>query len=207
MNQDTKLIQRQPTPLLIVISGLPGAGKDSILQRMKERGYPFHFVVTTTDRSMRPGEVHGVDYFFVSTQEFERMIADKELLEYAIVYGQYKGIGKAQVKQALASNQDVVLRIDVQGAKTIRQIEPEAILIFVASESKEALAARLSGRKTETKEGLRTRLEVTAQELQTLPDFDYLVINHTGRLDETVDKIVAIITAEKCRVHRRRISL
>jgi len=167
-------------------------GKDVVLKRMKERGYPFHFVVTTTDRPRRAEEVQGVDYFFVSTQEFERMIQDDELLEYATVYGQHKGIARAQVKEALVSNRDVMMRLDVQGAATIRNMAPEAVLVFLSCESEEALAARLM---------------VAWQEMKRLPEFDYLVINHTDRLDETVDTIAAIIATEKCRVRQRKITL
>jgi len=196
-----------PNPLLIVISGPSGVGKDVVLKRMKERGYPFHFVVTTTDRPRRAEEVQGVDYFFVSTQEFERMIQDDELLEYATVYGQHKGIARAQVKEALVSNRDVMMRLDVQGAATIRNMAPEAVLVFLSCESEEALAARLMARATETDERVRARLAVAWQEMKRLPEFDYLVINHTDRLDETVDTIAAIIATEKCRVRQRKITL
>jgi guanylate kinase len=193
--------------LLIVISGASGAGKDAALKRMKEMGYPFRFVVTTTDRPPRPGEVDGVDYCFVSTADFERMIQNDELLEHAVVYGQHKGISKAQVQRALASGQDVVMRLDVQGAATIRRLIPEAVLIFLACESEEALAARLRNRHTESEEALRARLAIARQEMDRLPGFDYVIVNRTGRLDETVKTIVAIITAEKCRVRQREITL
>jgi guanylate kinase len=197
----------QANPLLIVISGPSGAGKDVLLKRMKEKGLPFHFVVTTTDRPPRHGEVHGTDYMFVSTEEFERMIARGELLEHANVYGQHKGISKAQVQQALHSGKDVLMRVDVQGAATVRQIVPDALLIFLSSESEEALKARLASRGTETEKTLRTRLETAAGELQRLPEFDYLVINHTDQLDQAVEDVRAIIRAEKCRVHQREITL
>ncbi len=196
-----------PNPLLIVISGPSGVGKDVVLKRMKERGYPFHFVVTTTDHHRRTEEVQGVDYFFVSTQEFERMIQDDQLLENATVYGQHKGIARAQVREALVSNRDVMMRLDVQGAATIRNMTPEAVLIFLSCESEEALVARLVARGTETDETVRGRLEVAWQEMKRLPEFDYLVINHTDRLDETVDTIAAIIATEKCRVRQRKITL
>jgi guanylate kinase len=196
-----------PNPLVIVISGSSGAGKDAVLKRMRERGYPFHFVVTTTDRPPRSGEVHGHDYYFVSSQEFERMVAAEEMLEHARVYNQHKGIARAQVRQALASGQDVVLRVDVQGASTIRGLAPEAVLIFLSCESEAALRARLMARGTETEETLRARLALVAEEVQRLPEFDYLVINHTDQLDATVETIGAIIRSEKCRVRQRRVSL
>jgi guanylate kinase len=196
-----------PSPLLIVISGPSGAGKDSILQRMKERNLPFHFVVTATTRPPRPNEVHGQDYFFVTKEEFARMIEQNELLEYAIVYGDYKGIPKQQVRQALASGQDVILRIDVQGAETIRKLVPEALLIFVTVESEEELVRRLKRRKTESPEELVLRIATARKELQRVEAFDYVVVNEEDRLDEAVDTIAAIIVAEHHRVHHRRISL
>ncbi|MGC8880505.1 MAG: guanylate kinase, partial [Anaerolineae bacterium] len=155
-----------PNPLLVIISGPSGVGKDTVLRRMKERGYPFHFVITTTDRAPRPGEVHGRDYFFVSTREFERMIEAGELLEHAVVYGQYKGISRAQVREALDSGQDVIMRIDVQGAATIRRLAPEAVFIFLTCESEEALVSRLKARGTETETTLQARLAVISQEFQ-----------------------------------------
>jgi guanylate kinase len=196
-----------PNPLLVVVSGPSGVGKDATLKRMQDMGYPFHFVVTTTDRPPRPDEVDGRDYYFVSSAEFERMIEEDELLEHAIVYGQHKGVARAQVRCALESGHDVVMRLDVQGAATIRRMVPDAVLIFLSCESEEELAARLAARRTESEEALRTRLAIARQEMQRLNEFDYVVINRTSQLDETVKTIVAIITAEKCRVWQREISL
>lgn len=196
-----------PSPLLIVISGPSGAGKDSLLERMKERNLPFHFVVTATTRPPRPNEVHGKDYFFVSKEEFARMIEQNELLEYAIVYGDYKGIPKQQVREALASGKDVIMRIDVQGAETIRKLVPEALLIFITVESEEELVRRLQRRKTETPEELALRIATARKELQRVEAFDYVVVNYENRLDEAVDVVCAIIQAEHHRVHHRRISL
>src|ERR1700712_498998 len=130
-------------PLLVVLSGPSGVGKDSILMRMRDFGFPFHFVVTATSRAMRPSERDGYDYHFVGKERFEEMIAREELLEWAEVYGHYKGIPKSEVRQALASGRDVLLRIDVQGAATIRKLVPEAIFIFVAPGGLEELRYRL----------------------------------------------------------------
>src|SRR4026209_452383 len=132
-----------PQPLLIVISGPSGAGKDTVMQRMKERGLPFHFVVTATTRPKRANEEHGRDYWFISNEEFARMIDEDELIEHAIVYGDYKGIPKQQVREALASGMDVVLRIDVQGAETVRKMAPDVLMIFITTESEAALVQRL----------------------------------------------------------------
>lgn len=197
----------QHKPLLIVISGPSGVGKDTVIQRMKERELPFHFVVTATTRQPRPEEVHGVDYYFLSHDEFAEMIEQDELLEYAIVYNDYKGIPKQQVRQALESGKDVVMRLDVQGAATIREISPEAVLIFLTTQSQEELVNRLRVRKTETPEGLNLRIATARQELKRIGEFDYVVVNPEYQLDETVDTILAIIHAEHHRVHPRKVTL
>lgn len=194
-------------PLLIVISGPSGVGKDSVLQRMKERGLPFYFVVTANTRPIRPGEVEGLDYHFVSHDQFAEMIERDELLEYALVYSDYKGIPKQQVRQALESGQDVVLRIDVQGAETIRDLVPEALLIFLATRDEEELELRLRERKTETPEGLKLRIATARQELRKVELFDYFIVNADCQLEETVDTIMAIIEAEHHRVKPRNVSL
>ena len=198
---------REQPPLLIVISGPSGVGKDSVVQRMKERGFPFHFVVTATDRAPRPQEIHGQDYFFYTTAEFERMIDEDELLEHAWVYGQHKGIPKAHVREALISGQDVVMRVDVQGAETVKGMLPAAITIFLICESEAELVARLRARRTESEEALRKRLHTAREEMACIPDFDYVVINRHDALDDAVDDVVAIMRAEHCRSVPRRIQL
>ena len=197
----------EPNPLLVVISGPSGVGKDATVKRMEEMGYPFHFVVTATTRPRRSNEVDGVDYHFVSEQEFAEMLEEGELLEHAIVYGQHKGIPKQQVREALASGKDVIMRIDVQGAATIRCLVPEAVLIFLTASSEEELIRRLKERKTETPAGLKKRIATAWEEMQRREEFDYVVVNRDGRLDETVEIIAAIITAEKCKVKQRKIEL
>ncbi|HIP88295.1 MAG TPA: guanylate kinase [Anaerolineales bacterium] len=193
-------------PLLIVISGPAGAGKDSLVRRMKELGCPFHFVVTATDRPPRPGEVHGVDYFFIPTEEFLRMKREGELLEHAVVYGQHKGVPKQQVREAMAAGKDVVMRVDVQGAATIRQIAPEAVLIFLTASMAE-LEARLRRRGTDSPEQIALRLSKAKEEMTQIGMFDYVVVNREGELDRAVRQVVAIIEAEHCRVHPRIVRL
>ena len=197
----------KPQPMLIVISGPSGAGKDTVLQRMKERELPFHFVVTATTRPRRENEIHGKDYFFVSKEEFARMINEDELIEWAIVYGDYKGIPKQQVREALASGKDVVMRIDVQGAETVRKLAPEAMLIFITVSSEEELVNRLKERKTETADSLALRIATARKELQRVKEFDYVVVNSDFHLDETVDTIRAIIQAEHHRTNPRKVTL
>ncbi len=197
----------QPSPILIVISGPSGVGKDTVVQRMKERGLPFHFVVTATTREKRPNETNGKDYWFVSKDEFARMIEENELIEYAVVYGDYKGIPKWEVRGALASGKDVVMRIDVQGAETVRKLVPEALLIFITCESEEELERRLRERKTESSDSLSLRIATARKELQRIQAFDYVIVNRDFHLDDTVNKVRAIIDAEHLRVHHRKVEL
>jgi len=196
-----------PHPLLIVISGPSGVGKDSVLQALKARNLPMHFVVTATTRPPRPEEVHGVDYFFVSLEEFERMIAEDELIEHAIVYNQYKGIPKAQIRQAFASGKDVVLRVDVQGAARLQSLYPNALMIFLLPSNEQEWIDRLRRRNTETPENLVLRVETARKEIESLPRFDYMVVNAEDRLDEAADTIVSIILAEHHKVCHRVINV
>jgi guanylate kinase len=182
-------------------------GKDSVVQAMKENGQPFHFVVTATTRPRRAEEVHGKDYFFVSKEEFAHMIEQDELIEYAIVYGDYKGIPKQQVREALASGRDVVMRLDVQGAATVRKLASEAVLIFLTTQNEEELVERLKSRKTDTAEDLSLRIATARQELKRAAEFDYVVVNADSHLKQTVETIIAIIDAEHHRVNPRKVSL
>lgn len=194
-------------PLLIVISGPSGVGKDTVIERMKEMNQPIHFVVTATNRPPRPGEVHGQDYFFVSTDEFAAMIENDELIEYALVYNDYKGVPKAQVRQALRSGNDVVMRVDVQGANTIKQLYPEALLIFLTTQDEDELVNRLKARQTESSEELNLRIATARKERQRINDFDYVVVNRDSHLNEAVDAILDIINAEHHRVKQRKVIL
>lgn len=202
-----EFIKKQKQPLLIVISGPSGVGKDTVLQRMKQLQLPFHFVVTATSRPKREGEVEGVDYFFVSPDEFLGMVERDELLEHALVYNEYKGIPRQQVQDAFASGRDVVMRIDVQGAETIRQLYPEALLIFLSTQTEEELIARLKERRTESEEKLQLRVDTAREELHKVELFDYYVVNADGMLDATVDAIVAIIESEHRRSKPRQVRL
>jgi guanylate kinase len=199
--------RRPPNPLLVVISGPSGVGKDAVIRRMKQQGCPFHFVVTATTRPPREGEVDGVDYVFVSDRQFESWVRDGELLEHALVYGQHKGIPKAQVREALESGRDVVMRLDVQGAATVRALLPGAVLIFLVPHSERELLDRLRRRGTESPLALQRRMQTLRDEMLCIPEFDYVVENPDGRIDEAVAKIKAIISAEKCRTRQRAVSL
>lgn len=198
---------RPPVPLLVVLSGPSGVGKDSALMRMRELGFPFHFVVTATDRPQRPGEINGVDYHFVSTAQFEQMIADQELLEWARVYNDYKGIPKWDVRNALNSGRDVILRIDVQGTATIKKLAPQAVTIFLAPPNFDELRERLHYRRTDSPDQIEQRLAKAAWEMEQIESFDYVVVNPAAQLDSAVGQIRSIIFAEKQRVYPRRVTL
>jgi len=193
-----------PQPLLVVISGPSGVGKDAVVKAMQKRGQPFHFVVTMTSRDPRAGEVAGQDYFFTSRENFEAMITAGEFMEYALVYQDYKGIPKEQIRQAFASGKDVILRVDVQGAATLRRMNPEAVLIYLIPKNESEWLMRLRNRKTETPESLALRIETARSEMEHLGRFDYVVVNADEQLEEAADTIISIITAEHHRVHPRK---
>ncbi len=194
-------------PLLIVLSGPSGAGKDAILSRMKKSGYPARFITTVTTRPRRAEEKNNVDYHFVSAESFQKMLKNKELLEWANVYGNWYGVPKAPVKQALAKGQDTIVKIDIQGAATIKKIIPQAVFIFIAPPSMGELVRRLSERHTESPFDLALRLKTAGEEMKKLPLFDYVVVNRQGEIELVVAEIEAIITAEKQRVKPREIRL
>lgn len=207
MDIDFELKQPIQTALLIVISGPSGIGKDAVVQGLQERELPVHFVITATTRPPRKNEVHGEDYFFYSKEEFEALIEADELLEHAWVYSDYKGVPKSQVRRALDSGKDVVMRLDFQGAKTVRELCPDAILIFLTASTKEEWLQRLKSRRSESDDELALRIRTAKQEFDSLDIFDYIVVNQQGQLDQTLDIIENIITAEHHRVHPRKVSL
>ncbi len=194
-------------PLLIVLSGLSGAGKDSVLEGLKKCRCPLEFIVTVTTRPRRPGERDGVHYHFISDNRFQEMIDSNRLLEWATVYGNRYGVPREPVRQALADGKDVIIKVDVQGAATIKKILPQAVFVFLAAPSLEELAPRLKQRRTETDAEYELRLKTAREELEQMHIFDYLVINRHGELDRAVADIRAIIAAEKTRVKPREINL
>ena len=204
MKEGSRARQRS---LLVVLSGPSGAGKDAVLNRMKEMGVPFYYAVTATTRPRRRGEVHGIDYFFLTDAEFHQMRSDGALLESAEVYGYWYGVPKKQVREALEVGKDVILKIDVQGAATMRKLVPDAVLIFLTLPSTDEYERRLRQRKTESEQALRTRLSRVLEEMESLSMFDYVVVNNRGELDSAVSRIAAIATAEKCRVNAKAVDL
>ena len=194
-------------PLFIIISGPSGVGKDAVLARMKASGYPLKYITTLTTRPRRPNERDNIDYHFVSMEKFQEMIENNDLLEWAKVYGNWYGVPKEEVKQALDKGQDIIVKVDIQGAATIKKILPQAIFIFLMPPSMEELLIRLKQRHTELPSDLALRLKTAEEEMKQLPLFDYLVVNRWDEIDLAVSDIKAIITAEKCRVTPREIAL
>jgi len=192
-------------PLLIVISGPSGVGKDSVVRTLKQQEQTLHFVVTANTRKPRVDEVEGVDYFFVSRKRFKEMIENNELIEWAHVYDDFKGVPKARVEEAFESSKDVLMRLDVQGAEKIRKLYPEAVLIFLLPDSEEEWYRRIEAREGGRPKDLGQRIEAIQKELKMTSLFDYLVVNADGKLQETVDTIVAIINTEHQRTIPRSI--
>ena len=205
---DSRIPESGPSPpLLVVLSGPSGVGKDAVLAELRKLERPWHFAVTATTRLMRPGERDGVDYVFLEPGAFERMRERDEFLECAEVYGRWYGVPRSQARDALRSGRDVILKIDVQGAATIRRMAPEALLIFLIPPSLDELRQRLQGRMTEPAAELERRLKTAEGELSRIHEYDYRVVNENGGLRQAAADIDAIITAEKCRVTPRLVQL
>lgn len=197
--------KEQAGGLLFVLSGPSGVGKDAAIARMKEMQVDIYHVITATTRSVRPNERHGVDYFFYTNEEFIDLLDRGELLESAIVHNKRYGTPRRQVREQLALGRDVLLKIDVQGARQVKAKVPDAIFIFLAPPSIQDLVKRLKQRSTESEEELAIRIQNAYVEMDAVDSYDYRVVNYDGRLDEAVNQICCIITGERCRVHRRKV--
>ena len=193
--------------LFIILSGPSGVGKDAVLKKLKELELPFHYVVTATTRHRRVTETHGIDYYFLSKDKFQHMREKGELIEWAEVYGNYYGVPKEEIAQALTKGKDAIFKVDVQGAATLKKILPQAVFIFLMPPSMDELGRRLKGRSSESQADLAFRLEKAAEEIKSLPLFDYVITSHQNRLDDIISQIQAIVVAEKCRVNPRVVKL
>jgi guanylate kinase len=200
-------LRQRVRPKLIVISGPSGVGKDTVIERMRQAHPEFHFAVTATTRPRRPGEIDGVHYIFMTREEFLAARDRGEFLESAEVYGHLYGVPKERVRRALRSGKTVVVKVDVQGAASIRRLVPQAILIFLAPPSMSELMHRLRSRKTDDPTTLMERIATASRELAQVYEFDYIVFNETDRLDQTLATIDAILVAEQSRVHQAEIVL
>ena len=194
-------------PLVMVVSGPSGVGKDAVIARIRERRHPVHVVVTATTRPMRATERDGVNYVFLDDAAYDRTVAENGFLERAEVYGYRYGVPRDQVRDALASGLDVIIKIDVQGAETIKRLNPEGVFVFLAPPSMDELERRLRERKSEAAEALERRLDTARREMDRMPMFDYVVVNESGALDETAEALEAIMHAERWRYPRRAMTL
>ena len=192
---------------MVVLSGPSGVGKDAALGVLRTLERPWYFAVTATTRPKRPGEKAGVDYVFLETRKFQAMLEQGEFLEYAQVYGNWYGVPKEQVRHARKEGLDTILKVDVQGAATIKALVPDAVFIFLVPSSIEELQRRLSLRATESAADLEVRTGIARQEMERMSSFDYVVVNRDGCLDQAVACIDAIILAERCRTSPRQISI
>ena len=188
-------------PLLVVITGPSGVGKDTLLARLKALGRSYHFAVTATTRPPRPGEIEGIDYYFLSDSQFDEMLARGDFLEHATVYDQRKGVPRPPVREALAAGRDVVMRTDVQGARYIKSLCPGALTVFILPPTWEEMEWRLRSRGTDDPEQLDLRLRVAREELAAAAEFDHTVVNDD--LNACVDEIERIMAKERTRKRRQ----
>jgi guanylate kinase len=197
------------SPMLVIISGPSGVGKDTIIAALQKRGHrpDYRYVVTCTTRPRRPGETDGVSYNFVSVAEFLRLRDEDELLEANEVHGHWYGTPKAGVRAALANGQHAILKIDVQGARVVKGCVPEALLIFVVPPSMDTLVEHLKARRTESAEQLEIRQRNAAIELARMDEYDYVVVNEEGRIDATAERIEEIISEEERRGSHKAVSV
>ena len=191
--------------MLVIISGPSGVGKDTIIDALRARPHDpdYHYVVTCTTRARRPGEVDGVDYHFLDPETFASWRAAGEFLEASEVHENWYGTPRGQVREALQAGRDVILKIDVQGARIVKSKVPGALLIFIVPPSLEDLFQRLRSRATENANELEVRQRNAAIELARQEDYDYVVTNETGQVERTAERIDEII-AEEHRAHPHR---
>ena len=189
-------------PRLFVISGPSGVGKDTVIELLRPRCPESYFAVTATTRPRRPGEIDGVHYYFMDDDTFEARHDDGEFLESALVYGYRYGVPRSPIRAALTRGQDVFVKVDVQGAASIRDLVAHSISIFLAPESMAELLHRLHSRKTDDPEALMQRFGTASRELASAWSFDYVVFNEADRTEQTLEQIDAIVAAERSRTRQ-----
>ena len=195
------MIKQKKNGELIIISGTTCAGKGTVIEQLLRRNNNLALAISYTSRPMRAGEKNGVDYFFITHDEFEKKIENGDFLEYAKVrYGEYFGTPKEEVKKLLETGKDVILEIDVQGAQKIKEMFPQTILIFIMAPSMSEVKRRIKARGKETKEQILDRFQTAYREINEIPKYNYVVVN--DHLEDAVSKVEAILLSEKCRVDR-----
>ena len=200
-------VTREYNPLVVVISGPSGVGKDVLIEGIAGRGLDYHFTVTATTRDPRPGEREGINHHFLTVDDFQQRIAEDELLEWARVYGNYYGVPKQQVRDALSAGKHVIIRVDVQGALRIRELAPEALMVFIHPPNMTVLQRRIERRGVNSQSDIETRLSSAAKETEKSVAFEYQVINHEDQLDAAVDEVIEIVQRESRRVPPRRVNI
>ena len=193
------------SPRLFIISGPSGVGKDSVIEQLQEVHSTARYVVTATSRAMRPGERDGVHYLFLDRANFERQIADGLFIEHALVYDNLYGVPRTPIDEGLANGQDVIVKVDVQGAATLRKRIANTISIFLMPESMESLLTRLVDRKTEDPAVVKRRFQTATEEIRQVEHFDYVVFNSSGKLKEALAGIIGIVEAERASVQQPRV--
>lgn len=190
-----------------MLSGPSGAGKDTLVSLLREQGHPFHFVVTTTTRPPRIGEREGVNYNFISVEEFQKRRDRGDFLENAQVYGHWYGIPRAEISEPLKGGIDVLVKVDIQGTLSLKRLTPNAVFIFLAPPSLEKLRTRLQNRRTENPEDVQRRLATAPREMEHTAMFDYVIVNQDGQLEEAALKVKEIVSTERRHLPPRTVLL
>ena len=202
--ETSKYFIEEPKPLILIISGLSGSGKDTVINRLKEIStVDFHFVVTCNTRAKREGEIEGKDYHFISRKKFLEMIKNGEMLEHSEVYDDLKGVPRFEIEKALQEGKDMILRLDHQGMRKVKAVYPEAVTIFIIPPDADKWLARLRARNTDSEESLTVRIQTAVSELEHIDDFDYVLVN--DEINHAAMDLLTILRAEHMRSRNRKV--
>ncbi|MBQ6502656.1 MAG: guanylate kinase [Flexilinea sp.] len=202
--ETSKYFIEEPKPLILIISGLSGSGKDTVINRLKEIStVDFHFVVTCNTRAKREGEIEGKDYHFISRKKFLEMIKNGEMLEHSEVYDDLKGVPRFEIEKALQEGKDMILRLDYQGMRKVKAVYPEAVTIFIIPPDADKWLTRLRARNTDSEESLTVRIQTAVSELEHIDDFDYVLVN--DEINHAAMDLLTILRAEHMRSRNRKV--
>ena len=200
----SKYVIEDPKPLILIISGLSGSGKDTVINRLKEIStVDFHFVVTCNTRKKREGEIDGKDYHFITREKFISMIKNGEMLEHSEVYDDLKGVPRFEIEKAIENGKDIILRLDYQGMRKIKAVYPEAVSIFIIPPDSDAWLKRLRARNSDSEESLQLRIKTAVEELKYVSEFDYILVN--DEIDHAAMDLLTILRAEHMRNTNRKV--